>query len=309
MPLFVTVTPGTTITSSTTLTPSTLNLLGTPSIDVTGSVDGGTLSVADGSLGLEKFSAIAGNRLIGNGNSMSAYPSVLSSTDLTFTSTTVNVGTSAITETKLAARAATFAKVQAIATNRILGRTTASSGDIEELTVGSGLTLTAGTLNSLRPRTAFTNYEDPTTYTIGNDRNNAVTLTALNTSITPQTNTSKVLVQFNVSYEATPLETAFILERVDGATVTPLGVPSTPGARIYGTKVAAYDGDSNRTQSSIVILFLDSPASTNSITYRLRSYCRDASGTVAINRTINATDSNQYTRATSQVILQEILPT
>ena len=45
MPLFVTVTPGTTITSSTTLTPSTLNLLGTPSINVTGSVDGGTLSV------------------------------------------------------------------------------------------------------------------------------------------------------------------------------------------------------------------------------------------------------------------------
>lgn len=148
MPLFVTVTPGTTITSSTTLTPSTLNLLGTPSIDVTGSVDGGTLSVADGSLGLEKFSAIAGNRLIGNGNSVSAYPAVLSSTDLTFTSTTVNVGTGVITEPKLAARAATFAKIQAISTGKLLGRTTASSGDIEELTVGSGLTLSGGTLTN-----------------------------------------------------------------------------------------------------------------------------------------------------------------
>ena len=309
MPLFVTVTPGTTITSSTTLTPSTLNLLGTPSIDVTGSVDGGTLSVADGSLTLSKFAAIPGNRLIGNGSATSAYPAELSSTDLTFTSTTVNVGTGAITETKLAARAATFAKVQAIATNRILGRTTASSGDIEELTVGSGLTLTAGTLNSLRPRTAFTNYEDPTTYTIGNNRNNAVTLTDLNTSITPQTNTSKVLVQFSVSYEVNTYVTAFILERVDGATVTPLGVPSTPGNRIYGTKVAAYDSDNNSTQSSIVISFLDSPASTNAITYRLRAYCRETSATLAINRTVNNTDSNQYTRATSQVILQEILPT
>lgn len=308
MPLFVTVTPGTTITSSTTLTPSTLNLLGTPSIDVTGSVDGGTLSVADGSLTLSKFAAIPGNRLIGNGSATSAYPAELSSTDLTFTNTTVNVGTGAITETKLAARAATFAKVQAIATNRILGRTTASSGDIEELTVGSGLTLTAGTLNSLRPRTAFTNYEDPTTYTIGNDRNNAVTLTALNTSITPQTNTSKVLVQFSVSYEVNTYVTAFILERVDGATVTPLGVPSTPGNRIYGTKVAA-PGSNNNAQSSIVISFLDSPASTNAITYRLRAYCRETSATLAINRTVNNTDSNVYTRATSQVILQEILPT
>ena len=148
MPLFVTVTPGTTITSSTTLTPSTLNLLGTPSIDVTGSVDGGTLSVADGSLGLSKFSAISGNRLIGNGSALSAYPAELSSTDLTFTASTVNIGTAVITEPKLAARAATFAKIQAINTGKLLGRTTASSGDIEELTVGSGLTLTGGTLTN-----------------------------------------------------------------------------------------------------------------------------------------------------------------
>jgi len=148
MPLFVTVTPGTTITPTTTLSASTLNLLGTPSVDVTGSVDGGTLSVADGSLSLSKFAPITGNRLIGNGNSVSAYPAELSSTDLTFTSTTVNVATSAITESKLAARAATFAKIQAIGTGKLLGRTTASSGDIEELTVGSGLTLSGGTLTN-----------------------------------------------------------------------------------------------------------------------------------------------------------------
>lgn len=148
MPLFVTVTPGTTITPTTTLSASTLNLLGTPSVDVTGSVDGGTLSVADGSLSLSKFSPITGNRLIGNGNSVSAYPAELSSTDLTFTSTTVNVATSAITESKLAARAATFAKVQAIDTGKLLGRTTASSGDIEQLSVGTGLTLSGGTLTN-----------------------------------------------------------------------------------------------------------------------------------------------------------------
>lgn len=148
MPLFVTVTPGTTITPTTTLSASTLNLLGTPSVDVTGSVDGGTLSVADGSLTLSKFAPITGNRLIGNGNSVSAYPAELSSTDLAFTTTTVNVATGAITETKLGARAATFAKIQAIGTGKLLGRTTASSGDIEELTVGSGLTLSSGTLTN-----------------------------------------------------------------------------------------------------------------------------------------------------------------
>ena len=45
MPLFVTVTPGTTITSSTTLSAATLNLLGTPTVDITGTVDGGTLTI------------------------------------------------------------------------------------------------------------------------------------------------------------------------------------------------------------------------------------------------------------------------
>lgn len=148
MPLFVKVTPGTTISPTTTLSASTLNLLGTPSVDVTGSVDGGTLSVADGSLSLSKFSAINGNRLIGNGSSVPAYPAELSSTDLTFTASTINVATGAITETKLGARSATFAKVQAISTGKLLGRTTASSGDIEELTVGSGLTLSGGSLTN-----------------------------------------------------------------------------------------------------------------------------------------------------------------
>jgi hypothetical protein len=42
----------------------------------------------------------------------------------------------------------TFAKVQNIATARLLGRTTASSGNIEELTVGAGLTLAGGELSS-----------------------------------------------------------------------------------------------------------------------------------------------------------------
>ena len=42
----------------------------------------------------------------------------------------------------------TFAKMQNIATNKLLGRGTASSGDIEEITLGTNLTLTAGVLNA-----------------------------------------------------------------------------------------------------------------------------------------------------------------
>ncbi len=41
----------------------------------------------------------------------------------------------------------TFAKVQNIATDRILGRDTVGSGDIEELTLGAGLSISGGALN------------------------------------------------------------------------------------------------------------------------------------------------------------------
>ena len=313
MPLFVTVTPGTTVSSTTTLSASTLNLLGTPSVDITGSVDGGTLSVADGSLTLAKFAPISGSRLIGNGNAVSAYPAELSSTDLAFTASTINIGTGAVTTAKLAARAVTADKLFAVdgtTTAKLLGRYTTGSGDIETLTVGSNLTVTGGALTTLRPRTAFTNVEAASVYlnAVPNIRANAIEITPLTTQITPQTNTSKVLVQFNFSGEIV-YTSAFILERVDGATVTPLGVPSTPENRIYGTKVAPYDGDNNSTQFNISISFLDSPASTNAITYRIRVYSSVNNTTLGLNRSITDTNNTSFSRSTSQVILQEILPT
>lgn len=308
MPLFVTVTPGTTVTSSTTLDASTLNLLGTPSVDVTGTVDGGSLSITSGSVPLTALAAQNASTLVGNASGSSASPTALTSIDLAFASGTVNIGTGAVVEGKIGARAVTIAKFQAINTNKLLGRTTASTGDIEEITVGTGLTLSAGSLTSARPRTAFTNVEGASTYSVSNVRANAVVITPLTTQITPQFNTSKVLVQFNFSGEIV-YTSAFILERVDGATVTPLGVPSSPGSnRIYGTKVAPFDGDDGSTQFNMAISFLDSPATTNTISYRLRVYCSAASATFALNRSISDDDQNFYMRATSQVILQEILP-
>ena len=153
MPLFVTVTPGTTVSSTTTLSASTLNLLGTPSVDITGSVDGGTLSVADGSLGLSKFSAISGSRLIGNGSAVSAYPTEISSTDLAFAPGTINIGTGAVTTAKLANSSSTttgvtYAKIQHVTDARLIGRSAGTNGVPQEITVGAGLSLASGALTN-----------------------------------------------------------------------------------------------------------------------------------------------------------------
>lgn len=153
MPLFVTVTPGTTVSSTTTLSASTLNLLGTPSVDITGSVDGGTLSVSDGSLTLAKFAPISGSRLIGNGNAVSAYPAELSSTDLAFTASTINIGTGAVTTAKLADSSSTttgvtYAKIQHVTDARLIGRSAGTNGVAQEITVGAGLSLASGALTN-----------------------------------------------------------------------------------------------------------------------------------------------------------------
>jgi hypothetical protein len=44
--------------------------------------------------------------------------------------------------------AVTFAKIQNITSARLLGRSTAGSGDAEEISIGTGLSLSAGTLSA-----------------------------------------------------------------------------------------------------------------------------------------------------------------
>ena len=310
MPLFVTVTPGTTVTSSTTLDASTLNLLGTPSVDVTGTVDGGSITLGPQSVQLTSLYAQADQTIVGNGLGSSASPvALVASTDFAFTPTTIAIKAAAVTTAKIANSNVTYAKIQDVVDARLLGRSAGSTGVVQELTVGSNLTLSAGALNALRPGVVFTDVLTTAVYALPAARISAIEITQLTTSITPQTATSKVLVQFNISCEAYYV-TAFILERVIGAAVQELGIPTSAGSRINGIKVMPYDDDFNSTQSIVPICFVDSPASTASVSYRIKVYSNVASGddNFYLNRSRNDTDSTAFTRATSQVILQEILP-
>ena len=148
MPLFVTVTPGTTVTSSTTLDASTLNLLGTPSVDVSGTVDGGSITLGVQSVPLPSLYAQADQTLVGNGAASSASPVALTTTDLVLTATTVNIKAAAVTTAKIADANVTYAKIQNVADARLLGNSAGTAGVVQELTVGSGLTLSGGALTN-----------------------------------------------------------------------------------------------------------------------------------------------------------------
>lgn len=149
MPLFVTVTPGTTVTASTTLDASTLNLLGTPSVDVTGTVDGGSVSITNGSVQLASLAAQANATIVGNGSASSNSPVALdASADFTFNATTMVIKAAAVTTAKIANSNVTYAKIQDVADARLLGRSQGTAGVVQELTVGSGLTLSGGALTN-----------------------------------------------------------------------------------------------------------------------------------------------------------------
>ena len=135
MPLFVTVTPGTTVTSATTLDASTLNLLGTPSVDVSGTVDGGSITLGVQSVPLPSLYAQADQTIVGNGAGSSASPVALTTTDLVLTATTVNIKALAVTTAKIADSNVTYAKIQNVADARLLGNSAGTAG-VRQATAG-----------------------------------------------------------------------------------------------------------------------------------------------------------------------------
>lgn len=153
MPLFVTVTPGTTITSNTTLDASTLNLLGTPSVDVTGSVDGGSLTLGANSVnnaaiidGAVDSNKLASGAVIAVKIASNAVESAKIAADAVIAS---KIAADAVTTAKIANDAVTYDKLQNVSTNnRLLGRATSGAGNVEEITIGTNLSLSGTTLNA-----------------------------------------------------------------------------------------------------------------------------------------------------------------
>ena len=320
MPLFVTVTPGTTVTSSTTLDASTLNLLGTPSVDVSGTVDGGSITLGVQSVPLPSLYAQNDKTIVGNGLGSMASPVALdASTDFAFTPTTFLIKAAAVTTAKIADSNVTYAKIQNVASARLLGNSAGTAGAVQELTVGSNLTLSTGVLNALRPALSETTVtSNANSYSSPIVRANAVELAALTRSITTQTATSKVNVTFNVSYDLSSdpsddsttagYSNAFILTRTIGASEIELGVPSGfPANQVYGIKTTPYQALQRYTIQNMVITFVDSPPTASACTYKLKFYGSRVS-TIFINRTSDNANVSKRVCATSQVILQEILP-
>jgi hypothetical protein len=131
-------------------------------------------------------------------------------------------------------------------------------------------------------------------------------ITSLNTTITPRSDTSNVLVTYCISYEVVH-DTIFRLYRSVGGVDTMIGTNTTDANYWSGVWNPGYDADNNSTPMTNTFMYLDSPTTTSAITYKLMI---QSAGTGAssfyLNRSIGSAGQGSYEVAISQVFLQEI---
>lgn len=186
-----------------------------------------------------------------------------------------------------------------MATARLLGRTTASTGALEEISIGSGLSLSAGSLSSTVTSGKILQVVQATLTTTAN-----VTGTTFGSvftaSITPSVNTSKVLVMAFLSVGAATSN--FVNVRLTRASSTLLQGDAA-GSR---TRVTTQANPGNAgVMVATGLNYLDSPASTSAQTYAIE-IASHTTGAVYLNRSGTDTDSAGFSRGASTIILMEV---
>jgi len=167
-------------------------------------------------------------------------------------------------------------------TNRIVPR----DGLVSGAGVGGGIIQVKSTTKTDTFSTASTSYTD---------------ITGLSVSITPTRSDSKILIFVTVHGVGNSQTQAYFRFMRDS---TPICLGDAAGSRVQSTLGSIYTNQANETKSCSQN-FLDSPSTTNSVTYKIQTRTQ-GTGTVFINRSEN--DSNGVTagRMTSTITVMEV---
>jgi hypothetical protein len=135
-----------------------------------------------------------------------------------------------------------------------------------------------------------------------------VDVTGLSVSITPKSSTSKILVLFNVYTSANQNASSAALRLVRDSTAIDIGDAAGTRPRVSGI---FYSGDASvGVQASIGAAsnnFLDSPATTSALTYKIQMLSASGSVTMYVNRTSSDRDATTYdARTASSITVMEI---
>ena len=282
MPIFVTVTPGATVTNSTVLDPTTLNLLANPAIDVVGTVDGGSLSLAAGSVTTSALAAqavtfpkiqnISTDRLLGRDTSGTGSVEELTvSGGLGFTGS----GGIEIINGQVA-----YSKIVNVSGSRLLGNPTGSAASMSEISLGTGLAFQSGSLvNTVGPKYRadfqFSRGDAPSTLQIPPSTNTTVTYWPFT-----ENNTDNLFTLFQTSFVPTNYQLT-VMSMINVTSATPVGLTLQ-----YSTNLSSWNdiyswdlrGTAGYRSASGTVSITGSPAN---VYYRLVKY--NPSDTSAIN--------------------------
>ena len=131
-----------------------------------------------------------------------------------------------------------------------------------------------------------------------------VDITGLSVSITPQSSSSKILIQVHVTGDGRASQSRANFRLMRGSTAICIG--DTAGGRARST-FAIYDTSDNHSPDNASMAFLDSPATTSAVTYKLQIVSGNGGGNmVSVNRAYNWSDAFAHGATVSSITVMEV---
>ena len=127
-------------------------------------------------------------------------------------------------------------------------------------------------------------------------------ITGLSVSITPSSASNKILIMAEVR-TATPGTNGSFIRAMRNSTAIYIG-DAGGGSRV-SVAAQGYNSDGN-SNNNLTIMYLDSPATTSSTTYKIQACVGGTSGTVYVNRSNSNTDAAYTGMSTSSITVMEI---
>lgn len=123
-------------------------------------------------------------------------------------------------------------------------------------------------------------------------------ITVLNTTITPRSASSKILVTICINYSCLVNQSQYVLFRL---TRNSTEIGTSTGLNTKGISSGSYEDGEITTISNKMIQFLDSPSTTSPVTYRLHNY----GPTAAVQLFLNYSTNDNLVSTSSTMVLQE----
>jgi hypothetical protein len=127
-------------------------------------------------------------------------------------------------------------------------------------------------------------------------------VTGLSVSITPSNSANKILVMASFQMQSSTATSAIYARMLRNGTAISVG--DTAGSRVPASAAANFGAVYNSVGNSI--LFLDSPATTSSVTYKLQMTNGSNGQTAYLNRTGDDGDDVNRSRTPASIIVMEI---